>query len=206
MSKRLLNWRDAVFGRDADVLIACGFESVLCDRDATPDREAIRALRRVSELRGVHVALLSHRPLSDLAWRCRDAPGVWLIAEGGRTVRDPHGLQVVVRRRFRAPGPQVHGLRAVLDRLPRAAAVLLAVDERTDLSAIATAHARPTGVALHVATPARPTATLAEGVVQGRAAWFELLDRVHGALLRHRERPSASRGPGMHVDHSMSSN
>lgn len=199
MSRRFMEWRNGVFLQRQELLVVSGFEGALTDRpSATMSLEASRALRKLSQLPGVHVAILSKRPLSDLAWRCLDVPRAWLVADDGETVRDPNGTQLLLRRRTRTVEAPPHGIREVVDRLRPGTAILLGVDERLDCAAVAAAHVRPTGLALHVAgTGSLPRAELAEGIVQGCTGWIELLERLHGAIiLRDAPAPAPARRSG----------
>jgi hypothetical protein len=185
MSRRFLEWRNAVFLERRELLVVSALEGVLTEPHATSiNHEAARVLARLCQLRGVHVAILSTGPLSEVALRCLDLPRAWLIADAGQTVRDPHGGYTLPRRRTRTSGAVRHGLRDVMHRLPLGTATIVGVDERVHRGPIAAAHVRPTGLALHVArSPDASTADLTDGIVHGAAAWIELLDRLHSAIL-----------------------
>ena len=201
MSRRFIEWQQAVFTDGVDVLIAVAYESMPIDelssvqtlnrtgRAYVPSRlarESAAALQLLIDLPGVHVAIISHRPLTDLAWGCHELPRVWLVADSGQSARDPHGRQLMVHSASGPIYPRRHGLRNVLERLPRQTAMLLGADERVHLPAIAVTHARSLGLALHV--PARDrdehaTVAFGDGAVHGRLAWIELLHRLHVALV-----------------------
>jgi hypothetical protein len=189
MSRRFIEWQRAVFQSRTDVLVASGFDSIAAADPVRGTkrmlREAATALRALAEIPGVHVAIVSPRPLASLAELCVDAPSAWLVADSGRALRDPDGRQRLVGHPHDESRP--HALRDVMSRLPRGTAVLLGIDERRDCGAVAATHVRPTGLVLHVSRIDRPTESeLCDGVVHGRAAWLELLQRLAGALSRRR--------------------
>ena len=155
-----------------ELLVVSALEGVLADPDGTTvTREAARVLEKLSQLKGVHVAMVSTRPLSEAALGCLDVPHAWLIADAGQTVRDPRGGHPLPRRTSHGSDSRRHGLREVMDRLPVGTAAILGVNERVHTGAIAAAHVRPTGLALHVAeSPGTTSADLSDGIVHGVAA------------------------------------
>jgi trehalose 6-phosphate synthase/phosphatase len=59
-------------------------------QDAIPDSNVVSVLAEVSEIPGTQVAVVSGRSRRDLEDWFRDAPGLWLGAEHGATLRPPN--------------------------------------------------------------------------------------------------------------------
>jgi GH15 family glucan-1,4-alpha-glucosidase len=81
----------ARLARTHRLLVVCGYDGTLAPlagpgSEALPVPEAVVALRALAELRGTHVAVVSHRPLRDLAALSRLPAEVRLIGRDGREV------------------------------------------------------------------------------------------------------------------------
>jgi trehalose 6-phosphate synthase/phosphatase len=92
----------SAFARNPRILVASDFDGVLApivaDRDAVqPDSRSIGALRELTELAGVNVALVSGRALDDLYHHAGMPSSVALVGSHGAEVGAlPHGLRADV--------------------------------------------------------------------------------------------------------------
>jgi trehalose-6-phosphatase len=178
------------------VLIATNFDGTLLPLAPSPEgaqlTDRARAiLARLTRVRRVRLAVLTNRPLADIAPRLEGLGPLWISAEHGAVLVDS-SRRLHVRANVPSAGSDKGiALARILGTIPLDSSFVYAGDDATDEPALAMAALSENGLGLYVQSAARPMpAARVSGLVDGPDEWLGILRLFAEALEEEARRAS----------------